>query len=587
MDGEVMDRADLKGLLQTLEHSHCFRRDTTIGRIFHRGKVSFRETSATDSLHVIIDGRHVAAHVDRICPLDLDPASDAHYSWAGVLAHNVTGMVADAARLLGWHPRRCSVDCDVIDIDEQSIAELVAERVAGYDENDGQAARKETEPTQVPFGLVDEAVHLLDTEAAPWSIQLEIRVAGRLDEARLRDALSRAIETHPMARARKMASRRSLRHDHWEIPATVDLDPLRVVDCPDDVALGATRAELQSRGVPLAESPPLRARLARHPDGDVLMFNVNHAAMDGFGALRVLQSVARTYAGQPDPDPTLNFAEARAFAERLTDADLPARVRRQLALAEKVRDLVVAPARVAAEGGGNDAGYAFHHVALSASQTAQLSRLQPAGTVNDVLLASLNLAIARWNGEHGKRCGRIGVLVPANLRPSPWRNDVAGNYSLPARVSTTRRSRHSPQTTLHALSRQTRRKKRAGMGTALIEVLGRSPLFPLWVKQVTVMLLPVTGNRLVDTAMLSNLGELGEPPTFGPDAGPTVEMWFSPPARMPLGLTMGTVTVAGRLHLAFRYRLRLFDGAAAHRFADTYLEELERFIEMAPAGGAR
>ena len=60
-----------------------------------------------------------------------------------------------------------------------------------------------------------------------------------------------------MARARKAASRRSLRHDHWEIPDAVDIDPLRVVDCADDAELAALRSELQSRGVPLAESPPV------------------------------------------------------------------------------------------------------------------------------------------------------------------------------------------------------------------------------------------------------------------------------------------------------------------------------------------
>jgi NRPS condensation-like uncharacterized protein len=580
-----MAHAELRKLLHVLEHSDRFRRDTRLGRLYHRGKVSFRETSPTESLHVVIDGRHVSAHVDRICPLDLDPDSEAHYSWAGVIAHNLSGMVGDAARLLGFQPRRCGVDCDVTEPEERSVADQVAERVSGAGNVD-RTAPDVPGPDHIPFGLVDEAVHLLDTEAAPWSIQLELRVAGSFDEARLREALHRAIETHPMARARKMASRRSLRHDHWQIPATVDLDPLRVVDCADDAALDETRAELQSRGVPLAESPPLRARLVRHPMGDVFMLNVNHAAMDGFGALRVLDSVARTYAGQPDPAPALDFAEARAFAERLTGGDFPARVRRQMALAEKLRDLVVAPARVAPDGGANEAGYAFHHVALSESQTGALGRLQPAGTVNDVLLAALNLAIARWNADHGRRCGRIGVLVPTNLRPSPWRDDVAGNYSLPARVSTTRRSRRSPKATLHALNRQTSRKKQAGMGTALIEVLGRSPLFPLWVKQVTVMLLPLTGNRLVDTAMLSNLGELREPPAFGDEAGATTEMWFSPPARMPLGLTMGAVTLDGRLHLVFRYRLRLFDADAARRFAAVYLGELEHFPEMAPASGA-
>jgi hypothetical protein len=154
-----------------------------------------------------------------------------------------------------------------------------------------------------------------------------------------------------------------------------------------------------------------------------------------------------------------------------------------------------------------------------------------------------------------------------------------GNFSLPARVSTNRASRRSRQAALEALTTQTRRKKKAGMGTALIEVLGRSSLFPLWAKQGMVALLPVTGNRLVDTAMLSNLGHLADPPSFGADAGRTVEAWFSPPARMPLGLALGVVTLDGRLHLSFRYRRRLFGADGARRFARRYLSELEAFIE--------
>jgi NRPS condensation-like uncharacterized protein len=528
---------------------------------------------------VIIDGNHVSAHIDRICPLDLDPENSAHYSWAGVLAHNRSGMAGDIARVLGWRHQRCDIGCDTeAEVQEQSIAELVAERVHGTGEGAGRPEQTQRpELTQIPFGLVDEAVHLLDTEAAPWSIQLEVRVAGGLDESRLRIALAQALRCHPMARARKMASRRSLRHDHWEIPPRVDIDPLRVVDCPDDARLAATRAELLSRGVPLAESPPLRACLACHPDGDVLMLNVNHAAMDGFGGLRVLQSVARAYTGQPDPAFKVGFLEARAFAERLAGTDVPTRMRRHLALAERLRDLLVPPARVAPDGGRNKAGYGFHHVSLSHAQTEALVGLEHAGTVNDVLLAALHLTIQRWNGEHGRYCGRISVLVPTNLRPSGWRDDVAGNFSLPARVSTSRQSRRSPYSALQVLRAQTRRKKGTGMGTALVEVLGRSPLFPLWVKQVSVMLLPLTDN-LADTSMLSNLGELDTLPSFGPDAGATVEVWFSPPARMPLGLAIGALSAAGRLYLAFRYRHRLFDADAARRFADTYLAELDFFI---------
>lgn len=96
-------------------------------------------------------------------------------------------------------------------------------------------------------------------------------------------------------------------------------------------------------------------------------------------------------------------------------------------------------------------------------------------------------------------------------------------------------------------------------------------------KQSVAGLLSFTGNRLVDSALLSNLGRLDDPPSFGPDAGETTEMWFSAPARMPLGLSMGTVTVGGRLHMAFRYRHPLFDADAVRRFAERYDATLNLF----------
>ncbi len=431
---------------------------------------------------------------------------------------------------------------------------------------------------RIPFELIDEVIHLLDTETAPWSVQLEARIVGHLDEARLRQALGHALATHPMARARKVAAWPGLPRHQWEIPDTPDVDPLRVVECPDDEAVAATRAALQSRPVPLVESPPLRVTLARHPGGDYLMLNVNHAAMDGFGALRVLRSVARAYAGETDPGPGPAFLEARQVPALLAGADLRTRAGRYRALAEKLRDLLLPPARLAPDGGREEAGYGFHQVSLSPSDTRAIIDLDHPGTVNDLLVAVLHRTIGAWNADHGVRRGRVGVLVPANLRPPEWRQDVVGNFSLPARVSTTRRDRRTSPATLRAVVSKTRRMKRTGMGTALIEVLSRAQRYPLWVKEAAVMMMPLTGNRLVDTAMLSNLGNLTDPPSFGPDAGEVTEIWFSPPARLPLGLSVGAVTACGRLHLVFRYRHRLFDDRSARRFAGRYLAELGSFV---------
>ena len=282
--------------------------------------------------------------------------------------------------------------------------------------------------------------------------------------------------------------------------------------------------------------------------------------------------------------PELDFYEARNLPGDLEARRLSVRIRRQLELMTRVRDLLAPPARVASDGANDAAGYGFVHSSLSEAQTAALVRARAAGsaTVNDILLAALHLAIADWNAQHETPCRRIGVLVPANLRPAAWREEMAGNFTLPARIATTRRNRRSPAAALKAVAAQTRRKKQVGMGTAFIQLLGQTRLLPLWAKRAMVLGLPLTGNRLVDTAMLSNLGRLDNLPAFGERHGGQIEeLWFSPPARMPLGLTVGAATVAGRLYLVLRYRHRLFDRAAASRFAELYLAKLQDFSDGA------
>jgi NRPS condensation-like uncharacterized protein len=366
-----------------------------------------------------------------------------------------------------------------------------------------------------------------------------------------------------------------------------EVDPLRVVECPDAEALGEVREGLQARSVPLTESPPLRAVLARHQGDDFLMMNVNHAAMDGFGALRLLRSIARAYSGDDDPIPDLDFEGARNITTQLKAPSLSIWLGRQWVLASRLRDLVAAPARVATDGDTDEAGYGFILNSLTADETSALITHRPAApgtttrpTVNDVLLTAVHLAIAEWNAVHETPCRRIGVLVPANLRPKEWREEMVGNFSLPSRISTTRRSRRSARGALAAVAEHTARKKKYGMGTAFIELLGQTRVLPLWAKRAFVLALPLTGNRLVDTAMLSNVGRIDDL-SFGdgPAGGRVEEMWFSPPARMPLGLTIGAATVNGRLFLVLRYRYRQFDQDAASRFAALYLRQMRAFTE--------
>ncbi len=438
------------------------------------------------------------------------------------------------------------------------------------------AATPSTSPVRVPFSAVDEAIHHLDRRAEPWSIQIEVRVAGGLDERRLRLAVAAALTRHPMARARQVVWRAAQHGYDWEIAERCDLDPFRVVECEDDAGLAAARSALQSLQVPLVESPPLRVWLAHHPGGDVVMLNVSHTASDGLGAFRIMRSLARAYAGVPDPVPDLDPLSVRDLRVELAPDSLHQWVQPLETLFEHLRDASTAPpARIAADGGSDRPGYGFHLVRLTRPDTAALvAKQHGAATVNDLLLAAFHIAIAAWNEEHDEPCGRIGLMMPVNMRPRERWHEMVANLSLFVRVSTLSSERVTPAAALQAVVAQTRRIKERGTAAALMGVLGHADALPLWIKRALPALLPLTGDRFVDTAVLSNLGRVDEPLSFGADAGEVIETWFSPPARMPLGVALGAVTMAGQLHLGFRYRYPLFDAGAAARFATRYVKAL-------------
>jgi hypothetical protein len=111
-------------LVKALEASPSFRRDSFWGGILHPGKVSYRELSATDSLHILIDGTgDISSHVDDVSPLRRRPDGSCRYAWGRVVAHNVLVVIEDAARRLRGLQgvQRCSLHCDVEWYDEDDI----------------------------------------------------------------------------------------------------------------------------------------------------------------------------------------------------------------------------------------------------------------------------------------------------------------------------------------------------------------------------------------------------------------------------------------------------------------------------------
>lgn len=425
-------------------------------------------------------------------------------------------------------------------------------------------AVSDPEAVRRPFCSLDESIYHLDSVAEPWSVHLEVRLSGTVDEDRLRRAVGAALARHPRARARAAVARRRGGYE-WEITPTPDVDPLDVVGCSDDDALQAARAELQSLAVPLQTSPPLRIRLARRPDGDVVMLNVHHAAGDGIAALGLLRSIARAYAGRPDPVPPTSPEQV----------EIPApsgRCNQLRALVGELRQAAPRSVHLVSSGGEDRPGYGLHHVVLDTAQTAALAAKAAAGTtVNDLLLAGLHRALDSWNAEHGGAPGRLSVLMPVNLRPRSRWYEVFGNFTFMVPVVSRPEDRRDAAATVETIRRRTRRIKDGRTPAAVVRFLDVLQRLPLPAKRSIARL--AASERVMPTAILSNLGRLDEGLNFGPELR-ALEVWFSPPTRMPMGLAVGAVTAAGRLHLVFRYRHPLIGPADVARFADRYVAVL-------------
>jgi NRPS condensation-like uncharacterized protein len=423
-----------------------------------------------------------------------------------------------------------------------------------------------------PFALGEELFHVLDRPDEPATVHIELRVAGRLDEAMLSAAATVASDLHPMTRVSKAAGRILARPAQWEARGRPAGHVVHSVACTDEAGMSAIRTELYSRPVSVARAPALRLLRVHRPGGDSLLLSANHAITDGIGALRFVKSVARAYAGEPDPVPDVDPLVTRDLRAYFGPG-FPRRPR--VAREEPPKGQ---RSRLTPDPDAGEPGYGFIHLSLSPERTARLrSRCSLADlTVNDLLLASLHQAIGSWNAGRDVPCGVVASIVPVNLRPAEWRHEIVANLVMAGSVVSTREERSDADSLLATVGRQMRRVKSGDDFAAALSA-------PAWTRMLALGRLRLSGPRILDSAaVLSNLGAVDGVPAFGHDAGDVTELWFSPPTVMPMGIGIGAVGLNGRLHLAIRYRRALFGRHAARSFADSYLDCLARLS----AGGA-
>ena len=431
----------------------------------------------------------------------------------------------------------------------------------------------------LPLTMLDEALLLLQEARSSWNVQLELGADHHLDEATFRQAVLTCFQRHSLARARLAQARNGATSYQWDFADEVDRDPVRVVDCPDEAALDRLRAQLYTPPIALDVSPGLRIALARRPGGDLVLLSASHIVADGVGVVRLMQTIVRAYLGEPDPPDPLPLGQARDLGSFLAPKSRSERWARWWEGPRRFREALDAPSRIAVVGGTDrgDFGFVFRTLDLGETTTPGLMRRPPGTTVNDVLLAALHLTVSAWNFKHGVETGRIGVMMPINIRPADRSWDVVSNLTSNVTVSTAPDDRVDLATATAAVARQTYEMRRQDRAYGLHDLLEVIKKVPLPVKRVVSRLSPLTGDRFVDTAMLSNLGRIPEPPTFAanPDAGPP-ELWFSPPCDRSCSVAIGVATIGQRLSLVARYRYDQFDAAAAAEFTDLLIAQVER-----------
>jgi NRPS condensation-like uncharacterized protein len=416
------------------------------------------------------------------------------------------------------------------------------------------------------LNILDELYMHLDRPDEPWGVHFEVELDYDVDDARLAEAVRAAAAIHPIARARLAEHRATDIRYSWEIEDELEHVPLEIRRCGDDAELARAREQLFGFSPALDSAPPFELTLAHGPEHDSLMLNLHHAAGDGLGAARLMASILRAYEGEEDPFPPIDPLEVRDIGALVGGVSLADRLRRGRALVEHVSRFATAPTRIAPDGGNPDlAAYGFELMSLDAD--AVVAKRSGNATVNDVLLGALGVAIRTWNERHEASVDRMALMMPVNLRPGEWRNDVIGNFASYVTVHLAADELDDLGQAIEATAERTKRIKQDGVAGLIVDLLEFPTVLPSAVKRRLQDLIPLTGNRVVDTAVLSNLGRL--------DAIPGVRsVWFSPPGRMPLGASIGVATLGGELFVTLRYRHALFDSRAAADFAALYREVL-------------
>lgn len=449
-----------------------------------------------------------------------------------------------------------------------------------------------------------EAYYWYDNQPEfPAAFPLELRFSGYLDRDAFTRAVAAVVERHPLLTA--------LVTDAAGHPAWIagDCTSFAVDWSDEDLPVSHPDGEW----IDLRKSPGLRVWVRRQPAGSRVLFEFHHACCDGLAAKRVVEEILLTYhrfwtTGETIADlaPLVperlrtrgNFGEAAPtfrtaardwwiglshWAKLLMHAPAP------LALPAS-NDNGTAPGSKLAHGQGSPTADRFLEILTHSWSVAEAVKLRSAasslgGTLNDLFLRDLFLAMRDWNASHGRpRSERFRINMPASLGGKEDAQMPAANALSFAFLTHSARECDRPQDLFESVRRETESVKRHRLGLYFLGGLAVGSLVPGLVPRMLRM------NRSFATVCLSNVGNtFTRAPLPRQDralvCGNTVlrQVRAAPPYRRLTRASFVVINYAGACELNLRCDPRAFSPAQAQEFLATYVDRLQASASAAGA----
>jgi NRPS condensation-like uncharacterized protein len=386
---------------------------------------------------------------------------------------------------------------------------------------------------------VDEINLLGERPDEPNLHYAEAALAGRLELPRLRAAVNAVLAASPAARAR-LATTSPLRlWTQWAIPEIAETDPVQERTVAGRRELGDAREEIFATPLPIRTGPLFRLHVLTQGRLTHLILAAHHARFDAFSTLGLLRAIASAYTGgDPLPPPSEPEPAAGGTSRPPRYQGPPMRIE---------------PGRTPQDKDLPADGYHFRHVAMEMRDLANAASYYADATVEDALLTEVARAVYEWNASRGKAWGQVRVTVPIDRRAPEDKTLRLGNHAAYGSVALD--LAEVAGNPLAAVAAQTRYLRTSAVEADAVARTFAEPWAPFGVRKALKRPLDRRTASRVDSTMLANLGSIDHL-WFG--AVRTGALWYAPPAPLPMGLAVGAVQYANRMHLTLRYRRALF-----------------------------